>query len=119
MADIENSSLIVLTKNRDFIVKNLDAEDMIDELIQERLIMGRSAARRLKLAGKSKVDKNQIIFEQLTIAGPDAVYKFCKVLRNNKRQGFIAEELEKSECEAMHTRNCTEYAKKLNQLLQS
>jgi len=87
----------VLTENRDFIVKHLNAEDIIDELIQERVIVGRSAARRVKLAGTNRVDKNRIICDQLTIAGPDAVYKFCKILRNNKRQAFIAEELEKCE----------------------
>ena len=87
----------VLTENRDFIVKHLDAEDVIDELIQERL-MGRSASQRVHLPGTSRVDKNRIICEQLSTAGPDAVYKFCKILRNNKRQIFIAKQLEK--CEA-------------------
>ncbi|XP_065888166.1 protein NLRC3-like isoform X2 [Dysidea avara] len=84
----------VLTENRDFIVKHLDAEDVIDELIQERL-MGRSASQRVHLPGTSRVDKNRIICEQLSTAGPDAVYKFCKILRNNKRQIFIAKQLEK------------------------
>jgi len=48
----------VPTENRNFIVKNLDAEDVIDELIQER-IMGQSAAQRVQLAGTSRVEKNQ------------------------------------------------------------
>ena len=99
MADVENSLLVqeqVLTENRDFIVKHLGAEDIIDELIQERL-MGRSAEQRVQLAGASRVDKNRIICEQLSTAGPDAVNKFCKILRNNKRQIFIAERIEKCE----------------------
>ena len=86
----------VLTENRDFLVKHLDADDVIDELIQERL-MGRSATQRVQLAGTSRGDKNRIIYDQLTIAGPDAVNKFCKILRKNKRQIFIAERLEKCE----------------------
>jgi len=90
----------VLNENRDFLVKHLDADDVIDELIQQRL-MGRSAAQRVQLAGTSRGDKNRIIFDQLTIAGPDAVNKFCKILRNNKRQIFIVERLEKCEYEAM------------------
>jgi len=85
-----------LTENRDFLVKHLDADDVIDKLIQERL-MGRSAAQRVRLAGTSRGDKNRIICDQLTIAGPDAVNKLCEILRKNKRQVFIAERLEKCE----------------------
>jgi len=88
----------MLTENRDFLVKNLDADDVIDKLIQEGLV-GSSAAQRVQLAGTSREDKNRIICDQLTIAGPDAVYKFCKILRNNKWQIFIAEQLEKCEYE--------------------
>ena len=84
----------VLTENRDFLVKSLDADDVIDLLIQERL-MGKIAAQRVQLAGTSRVDKNRIIYDQLTIAGPDAVKKFCEILRKNERQIFIAEQLEK------------------------
>jgi len=90
----------VLTENCDFIVKHLDGEDVIDELIQERL-MSRSATQRVQMVGMSRGDKNRIICEQLTTAGPDAVKKFCKVLRNNKRQTFIAERLEECKCKAM------------------
>ena len=99
MADMEKCLDVqkqVLTEKRDFIVQHLDAEDVIDELIQERL-MGRSAAQRLQLAGTSRGEKNRIICEQLTTAGPNAVNKFCKILRNNQRQTFIAETLEKCE----------------------
>jgi len=97
--DIESSLFVqeqVINENRDFIVKHLDAEDVIDELIQERLI-GRSGAQQVQLTGKSRADKSRIICEQLTTAGPNAVYKFCKILRSNKRQTFLAERLEKCE----------------------
>ena len=100
MANMEKTLVAqgqVLLENRDFIVTHLDAEDIIDELIQERL-MGRSAAQRVQLAGSSRMDKNRIICEQLSTAGPDAVCKFCKILRNGRRQSFIAERLE--ECES-------------------
>ncbi|XP_065901515.1 NACHT, LRR and PYD domains-containing protein 3-like isoform X2 [Dysidea avara] len=80
----------VLTNNREFIVDNLDADDVADELIQEKM-MGRNAAQRVQLVGMSRVDKNRIIVDQLSIAGPGALEKFCEILRRNKRQTFIAE----------------------------
>ena len=99
MADI-NSNLVlharVINENRAFIVEHLDAEDVIDELIQERIV-GKSAQQRVQLVGTSREDKNRIICEQLATAGPGAVNKFCKILRDNIRQTFIAERLEKSE----------------------
>ena len=81
----------VLVANRDFIIKHLDADDVIDELIQARLI-GDNAAQRIGLATMSRIDKNRIILEQLSIAGPGALEKFCDVLRK-KRKGFIADKL--------------------------
>ena len=86
----------VLTGNLEFIVENLDADDVIDHLIQEKMI-GRNAAQRIQLVDTSRVDRNRIIVDQLCIAGPGALDKFCDVLRRNKRQVFIAEELEKCE----------------------
>ena len=88
----------VLIDNRKFIVDNLDADDVIDKLIQEKM-MGRNAAQRIQLVGVSRVDKNKIIVDQLSIAGPGALEMFCEILRRNKRQAFIAEELEKGEGE--------------------
>ena len=84
----------VLTENCDFIIKHLDADDVIDELIQARL-MGKNAAIRVQLVTMTRVDKNRIIFEQLSIAGPGALEKFCDILKKEKRQTFIAEQLEK------------------------
>jgi len=87
----------VLTNNREFIVGNLDADDVIDELIQEKMI-GCNAGQRVQLVGMtSGVDKNRIIVDQLSIAGPGALEKFCQVLRKKERQTYIAEKLE--ECE--------------------
>ncbi|XP_065887341.1 NACHT, LRR and PYD domains-containing protein 3-like isoform X2 [Dysidea avara] len=93
MESLDSVQEQVVTENRDFIVKHLDAEDVIDALIQER-IMGRGAAQRVQLECMSRGDKNRIICEQLTTAGPGAVKRFCKILRNEKRQIFIAERLE-------------------------
>ena len=84
----------VLTSNREFIVDNLDADDVIDELVQEKMI-GRDAAQRVQLEVMTRVDKNRIIVDQLSIAGPGVLEKFCEILRRKKRQTFIAEELEK------------------------
>ena len=48
----------VLTENRDLIIKHLDADDVIDELIQARL-MGKNAAQRVQLMTMSRVDKTR------------------------------------------------------------
>ena len=84
----------VLTENRDFVIKHLDADDVLDELIQERLI-GENAAQRIELTTKGRNDKNRIILDQLSIAGPGALERFCSILKKKKRQAFIAERLEK------------------------
>ena len=84
----------VLLANRDFIIKHLDSDDVIDELIQARLI-GASAAQRLGLITMSRVDKNRVIYEQLYISGPGSLQTFCDILKKKKRQTFIAERLEK------------------------
>ena len=84
----------VLIANRDFIIKHLDADDVIDELIQARLI-GENAAQRVGLLTLSRLDKNKLIFDQLSTAGPGALGTFCTVLKKRIRQAFIAEKLEK------------------------
>lgn len=84
----------VLLANRDFIIKYLDADDVMDELIQARLI-GPSAAQRLGLMSMSRVDKNRVIYEQLHMTGPGSLQTFCDVLKKKKRQIFIAERLER------------------------
>ena len=88
----------VLNKCRDFIVDNLDADDVIDELIQEKML-GRNAAQRVQLVGMTRIDKNQVIVDQLSIAGPGSLAKFCKIMKS-KRQKFIAEELQKCKLHA-------------------
>jgi len=47
----------VLTENHDFLIKSLDADNMIDELIQEQMI-GENAAQKIELVMMSRVDKN-------------------------------------------------------------
>ena len=84
----------ILSRNRKFIVDNLEADDVIDELIQSRLIGG-SAAQRIQLGGLSRVEKNRIIVEQLNTCGPGTLEKFCGILRRYGRQSFIADQLEK------------------------
>ena len=91
----------VLENNRDFIVKRLDADDVIDELIQAKLI-GQNAAQRVELMGTSRLEKNRIIFDQLITCGPGALEKFCEILKRKKRQSFIAEQLEKCEYELQY-----------------
>ena len=83
----------ILAKNRKFVVDNLEADDVIDELIQSRLI-GRNAAQRVQLVGVSRVEKNRIIVEQLNTCGPGTLEVFCGILRRCRRQSFIADQLE-------------------------
>ena len=85
----------ILANNRKFVVDNLEADDVIDELIQSRLI-GRNAAQRVQLVRVSRVEKNRIIVEQLNTCGPGTLEVFCGILRRCGRQSFIADQLEKS-----------------------
>ena len=48
----------ILTANRKFIVDYLEADDVIDELIQARVI-GENAAQRVQLMGVSRAEKNR------------------------------------------------------------
>jgi len=84
----------VFTNNRAFLVDYLDPDDVIDELVQEKMI-GRNAAQRVQLKVTSREEKNRIIVEQLTNSGPGTLNKFCNILRDTGRMAFIAEELEK------------------------
>ena len=93
--DLERQKQI-LRDNRHFIVNNLDPGDVIDELIQDHLIGENAAQKVTQPMGWSREEKNRIIVDQLSMSGPGAVEKFCKIIRRKKRQVFIAEELEKS-----------------------
>ena len=44
----------------------------------------------------TRMEKNRIIVDQLSIGGPGTLEKFCKILEG-KRQIFIAEQIKKSE----------------------
>ena len=76
-----NSKLIlaqqdqVLQDNRAYIVKRLDADEVIDELIQANLI-GQNAAQRVQLKGMSREEKSRIIVDELNTCGPGALEKF-------------------------------------------
>ena len=103
MVDIELSleqQEQVLITNRDFIIKHLDTDEVIDELIQARVI-GENAAQRIGLVMMTRVEKNRIIFDQLSTAGPGILETFCDILRKKRRQTFIAEKLQKCKKEAI------------------
>ena len=80
----------ILTANRQFIIDYLEADDVIDELIQSRII-GESAAQRVELRGITRAEKNRIIVEQLDTSGPGTLELFCRILRRRGRQVFIVE----------------------------
>ena len=84
----------VLNDNRDFIIDNLDPDDVSDELIQDHLIGENAAQTVTQPMGLSRQEKNRIIVDQPSISGPGAIEKFCRILRRKKRQLFIAEKLE-------------------------
>ena len=88
----------IVEDNRSFIVEHLDADDIIDELIQEHMI-SQNAAQRVQLTGVTVLEKNRIICCQLITCGPGALEKFCRILKKKKRQSFIAEQLERCICE--------------------
>ena len=94
MASLEQQEQI-LTNNCDFIVKHLDPDDIIDELIQDHLIGQNAAQKVTQPMGWSREEKNRIIIDQLSMSGPGALDKFCEIIRRKKRQIFIAEKLEK------------------------
>ena len=85
----------VLLENCGFLVNYLDPDDVVDELVQARII-GPYAMQKLQLMGMSKANKNQIIVDQLKTAGPGSLEKFCDILRKGGRQKFIADQIEKS-----------------------
>ena len=85
----------VFTNYRAFLVDYLDANDVIDELIQENMI-GKNSAQRVQLQTTSREEKNRIIVDQLTNSGPGTLEKFCRILTDTGRLAFIAETLDKS-----------------------
>ena len=91
----------ILTRKRSLIVKWLDPDDIVDDLIQSSLV-GPSAAQQLQL-NKTLQEKNRIIVDQLSIGGPGTLTQFCEILRSRKRQMYIAEELE-TECHGKYQR---------------
>ena len=99
MTDISKASLEqqerVLTENCTLIINLFDADDVINELIQARMISDH-AAQRIGLVTMTTQDKNRIIFDQLSTAGPGALEKLCDILKKKKRQAYIADILEKS-----------------------
>ena len=99
----------VFTNNRAFLVDYLDADDIIDDLIQEKMI-GKNAEQRVQLQTTSREEKNRIIVEQLTNSGPGTLDKFCEILRNTERLAFVAEELEKGERDVTLLRGCCMHA---------
>ena len=75
----------VLNDNCDFVIGNLDPDDVSDELIQDHLIGENAAQKVTQPMGLSRQEKNRIIVDQLSISGPGAIEKFCKILRRKKR----------------------------------
>ena len=65
---------------------HLDPDDVIDELIQDRLIGENAVQKVTHPMGWSSEAKNRIIIDQLSMPGPGAARKFCEIIRRKKRQ---------------------------------
>jgi len=84
----------VLSVNYDFLINYLDPDDVIAELFQAHII-GQHAMQQLQVAGISRMNKNQIIVDQLNTAAPGSLEKFCNILKKDGRQTFIADQIAK------------------------
>ena len=84
----------VLTKNRTFIIRHLNPDDVIDDLIQAGTLIGENAAQRVQLPGLTRAEKSRIVVEELCGAGPESLMKFCEILKGKEKLRFIAEQLE-------------------------
>ena len=82
----------VFTNCRQHIVEYLSPDDIVDHLISKHLI-GDSARQQLSLP-KTTQEKNRIIVDGLSKGGPDALEKFCVILKKNSRTKHISDRLE-------------------------
>ena len=84
----------VFTNCRQYIVRHLSANDIVDHLISKHLI-GQSAKQQLGLLVTTPQEKNRIIVDELSSGGPHAFRIFCKILKKNGRTKHIADHLMK------------------------
>ena len=77
-----------------YVVQYLSPDDVVDHLISKRLI-GENAKQELSLPNKTPQEKNRIIVDQLSTGEPDALEKFCVILKKDSRTKHIADRLEK------------------------
>ena len=84
----------VFTNCRQYIVKHLSPDDVMDILLSKHLIED-SAYQQLRLPIKTTQDKNRTIVDELCSGGPGVFEEFCAILKNKKRTKHIADHLEK------------------------
>ena len=85
---------LVLINCRQHIVQYLSPDDVVDHLISKHLI-GDNTIQELSLPNKTLQEKNRIIVDQLSTGEPDALEKFCVILKKDSRTKHIADRLEK------------------------
>jgi len=97
----------ILSENREFLIKHLDADNLLNDLIQLGLIGFGYTNRNLyapeRFQRASREERNRIMLEQLTVAPAvrSGIFEgLCGILKSNQ-QAFIAEKLEKCECKAV------------------
>ena len=86
----------LLTTNTAFIVRSLNPDDIVDQLVSNHLV-GQTAREQLNSHYKTPLasEKNRIIIEEVSSGAPGAVDKFCGILKKNRRANYIGEKLEK------------------------
>lgn len=84
----------VLTNKRHYLVKNIKPDDIIDGLIEKRLV-GDSAKQKYGLLITTTDQKVQIILEELLRSRPGFLKDFCEVLDKSKTQGHVVDELQR------------------------
>ena len=84
----------LFTDCRPYIVQYLSPNDIVDHLISKHLI-GQCAKQQLGLLVKTPQEKNGIIVDELSSGEPDALKKFCEILKKNGKTKHIADHLKK------------------------
>ncbi|XP_065901002.1 uncharacterized protein [Dysidea avara] len=84
----------VLSNKRVFLTQNLSSNDLVDYLVQERMIDD-SIHQKLGMPCFTPMEKNRWIIDSLVTGPPNTFKRFCAILRKVKKYNYIAEELER------------------------
>jgi len=83
----------VLDNKRHYLVKNIKPEDIVDDLISQKLI-GANAKQRFELRVTTTDEKVQIVLDDLGRSYPGFMKEFFDVLRRSKTQDHVVQVLQ-------------------------